>query len=168
MNRTFLALLFVATASCSRDSSANESGSKTRAATTARKTGEHAGDVIDLGTDAYQPGALAAVGGVKGTITLGVSVPLDSTAVTVDPKICGTIAHQSIEVGSKRQLANALVWVAGVKTGKGLPVEKRVEMSSEDCAIEPRVQATVEGAAVNVFNDDKVIHRLMFFRAGNE
>jgi hypothetical protein len=166
MNRTLLVLLLIVAWGCSRDSAAaDKSGAKTRTTTTARKTGE-SGGTIDLGADAYKPGTLGTAGGVKGTITLDSSAVLDSMPVTSDQKICGTSSHQSVEIGAKRQLAGALVWVAGVATGKPLPMEKRIEVSSEDCAIEPRVQATVEGAAVNVFNDDKIIHRLVFLRAG--
>jgi hypothetical protein len=165
MNRTLFLFLLLAAASCSRESSAaNDSHSKTRAAATAKPSGSSG--TIDLGADAYKPGALTAFGGVKGTIMLGASVAVDSTAVTSDQKICGTSPHLSVEIGAKRQLANVLVWVAGVATGKSLPVERRLEVSSEDCLIDPRVQGTVEGAAVNVFNDDKVIHRLVFLRAG--
>ena len=166
MNRTFLVLFLIAASGCSRESSAaNESDSKSRATATTRKTAE-SGSTIDLGADAYKPGAMTASGGVKGTITLGASVAVDSTPITSDQNICGTSAHLSVEIGTKRQLANALVWVAGVSTGKNLPVERRLEVASEDCEIDPRVQGTVEGAAVNVFNDDKVIHRLVFLRAG--
>lgn len=166
MNRPFLLFLLIAASGCSRESSAaNQSDSKTRAAATARKSSE-SGDIIDLGADAYKPGTLTTSGGVRGTITLGASVTVDSTPVTRDQNICGTAPHLSAEIGTKRQLANTLVWVAGVSTGKNLPVERRLEVASEDCEIDPRVQGTVEGAAVNVFNDDKVIHRLVFLRAG--
>jgi hypothetical protein len=166
MNRSLLVFLLIVASGCSRESSAaDQPDAKTRAAATARKTGESNG-TIDLGADAYKPGALTSAGGVKGTITLGASVAVDSTPITSDQNICGTAAHLSVEIGAKRQLANALVWVAGVSTGKSLPVERRLEVVSEDCAIDPRVQGTVEGASINVFNDDKVIHRLVFLRAG--
>ena len=163
MNRPFLTFLLLAASGCSRESSAaDQSNSKTRAAAHARKVDS----TIDLGTDAYKPGTLPAFGAVKGTITLGASVAVDSTSVTSDQNICGTSAHPSVEIGGKRQLANALVWVAGVSTGKDLPIERRLEISSENCSLDPRVQGAVEGSTVNVFNDDKVIHRLVFLRAG--
>jgi len=163
MKRTVVAFL-LGVAACSRDSSAaNSSGAKARAAATA---GEAAGETVDLATDSYTPGTLSAVGGVKGTITLDSTARVDSMPITSDQAVCGNTPQLSAEIGAKRQLANALVWVAGVKTGKPLPVERRVSMSSEDCTIDPRVQGTVEGAAVNVFNDDKLIHRLVFLRAG--
>jgi hypothetical protein len=88
--------------------------------------------------------------------------------ITVDQNVCGKTPHPAVEIGAKRQLANALVWVAGVKTGKKLPIERRLSLSSEDCAIDPRMQGAVEGSAVNVFNDDKLIHRLVFLRAGTK
>lgn len=157
-----LGLLLVVVA-CSRESAANDS--KTPANATLGKT-RGSGATIDLGAGAYKPGALGAVGRVNGTIVLAPSVAIDSMPITADSAACGATAVPSIEIGAKRELANALVWVAGVSTGKSLPLERRVEIASKDCTIEPRVQGTVERAAVNVFNDDRLIHRLVFMRIG--
>jgi hypothetical protein len=57
------------------------------------------------------------------------------------------------------------VWIADVKTGKPLPMDKRQELSSEKCLLDPRVQAAVVGTTFNVFNDDKLLHRLVFLDA---
>src|SRR5262249_9714556 len=53
-----------------------------------------------------------------------------------------------------------------VKTGKALPTERRISLSSERCILDPRVDAVIAGTTVNVFNDDKLLHRLVFTRAG--
>jgi hypothetical protein len=67
---------------------------------------------------------------------------------------------------AKKTLANTIVWVANVKTGKAMPVEKRAELSSDDCLLDPRVQAVTVGTTINVVNDDKMLHRLVFTKLG--
>jgi hypothetical protein len=66
----------------------------------------------------------------------------------------------------KKTLANTLVWIANVKTGKPLPMEKRADLSSENCLLDPRVQGVVVGTTLNVINDDKALHRLVFTKLG--
>ena len=56
-------------------------------------------------------------------------------------------------------------WVDGIRQGKPLPNERRYTLLNGNCGIEPHVQATVVGGAVNVFNDIG-IHKLVFVRAG--
>lgn len=58
------------------------------------------------------------------------------------------------------------MWIKEIATGKPYPVEKRAEFASDDCVLDPAVQAVVVGTTFNVFNDDKEIHRLVFTRAG--
>jgi Carboxypeptidase regulatory-like domain len=56
----------------------------------------------------------------------------------------------------------ALVWITGLQSGKSLPVEKRADLSSEDCGLDPSIVATTVGSTVNVYNDDAALHRLVF------
>jgi hypothetical protein len=65
-------------------------------------------------------------------------------------------------VATARGVSNAVVWIAGVKTGKQLPVEKRADLSSVKCALDPRVQAVVVGTTMNVYNEDRLLHTLIF------
>jgi hypothetical protein len=84
-----------------------------------------------------------------------------------DQKLCGTHATGRI-TATADGLADVVVWVSDVKSGKALPIDKRVELDSEDCLLDPRVQAAIVGSTVNVFNDDRIIHRLVFTRAGTK
>lgn len=59
-----------------------------------------------------------------------------------------------------------VVWIKDASTGKPFPVDKRADLSSDDCVLDPLVQAVVVGTTFNVFNDDKEIHRFVFTRAG--
>ena len=47
-----------------------------------------------------------------------------------------------------------------------MPIEKRAELSSEDCLLDPLVQGVVAGTTMNVVNDDKVLHKLVFAKLG--
>ncbi len=58
------------------------------------------------------------------------------------------------------------MWIADAKSGKPLSIEKRAELSSDNCLLDPRVQAITVGTTVNVINDDKVLHKLIFTKFG--
>jgi hypothetical protein len=58
-----------------------------------------------------------------------------------------------------------IFWVDGIREGKPLPNERRYTLVNGGCGLEPRLQATVVGGAINVFNDAGV-HKLVFVRAG--
>lgn len=108
---------------------------------------------------------MSSMGAVSGTIGLNGAPPSPTVPVTTDQKLCGTTAEGPI-VASAKGISNAVVWIADVKTGKTLPIEKRISLSSEKCILDPRVDAVIVGTTVNVFNDDKLLHRLVFTRAG--
>ncbi len=103
---------------------------------------------------------------VSGTIKLDGTLKPDAYQVTKDQPVCGTIAPGAVALpGKTGGFANTLVWIADVKTGRALPMDKREEVSSEKCLIEPRMQGAVVGTTFNVFNDDKLLHRLVFLDA---
>src|SRR5213078_1530528 len=117
--------------------------STTRAAGTksgTTKTDDPAEGSVDLGRVKYTPGVLSAVGSVAGNIKLDGPAPADTMTITEDRPIGGT-TPQPATLATAKGLSNAVVWIAGVKTGKQLPVEKRADLSSEKCALDPRVQA---------------------------
>lgn len=157
--RVFIAALFAAAVACGGDSSAKVNGDG-RVASRSR----HAG--IDVGAKPYRPGPLNAVGSLAGTVRFDGDPPGDTVPIASDERLCGTAAPSGVKVGGDGGLANTVVWVAGATSGKPLPVEKRVVITSGNCLVDPRIQATVVGAAVNVFNGDKLLHTLVFLRAG--
>lgn len=129
------------------------------------KANDSAAGSVDLTGPAYTPGALAAVGSLSGTIKLDGVSPADS-AITSDDKICGTTAQSEVNTNPKG-LADVMIWVADAKTGKAMPVEKRIALSSQKCTIDPRMQGTIVGSTVNVFNDDRALHTLVFLDAAS-
>jgi hypothetical protein len=148
---------------CSKDAPAG-SPAKTRLSTKA-KTDDSAAGTVDLGGTAYKVGPLGAVGSIAGTIKLDGAPRKDSVPVTVDQPVCGKMAEGPV-VASDKGLSNSVVWIADMKTGKPLPVSKRIDLSSEDCVVDPRVQAAVVSTTVNVTNDDKLLHKLVFMPVG--
>jgi hypothetical protein len=163
--RLAVVLVAIALAGCADDSS--KVGDRLRAAIP-RKEDSSAGSV-DLGGALYKPGPLTAVGAVAGTVRLdGDGAAPGMIPVTSDQRVCGITTPGPFEANGKRQLADAVVWIADAKTGKKLSGDKRITVSSEDCAIDPRVQAAALGATVNIFNDDKLLHTIAFVRSGTK
>jgi hypothetical protein len=156
-------LAFVVVGGCSNDAPAGSSA-KTRAAATAKR-GDSAAGTVDLGGAAYKPEPLTAVGSIAGTIKLDGPPRKDTVPVTLDQPVCGASAEGPV-VATDKGLSNAVVWIADMKTGKPLPISKRIDLSSEDCMLDPRVQAAVVGTTVNVTNDDKLLHKLVFMPIG--
>jgi hypothetical protein len=162
--RAALALFGIVVLGCSGDSSANADRAP---ASSAPRTRDSSDGSVDLGGKGYTPAAMTSVGSLGGTITLEGNPIADSAQITSDQAVCGTKVPGAVETGAQRSLSNAIVWIADAKTGKAFPIEKRIELSSEDCTIDPRVQGAVVGSTVNVVNDDRMLHRLVFFRAGS-
>ena len=61
-----------------------------------------------------------------------------------------------------------IVWIANAPAGKPYPVEKRGDLASDDCVLDPPVQAAIVGTTFNVYNDDKEIHRFVFMPHGTK
>ena len=128
--------------------------------TAAHKIDDSAAGNVDLGSAKYRVNpSLGATGSVHGTIKLEAPSRADSNASAT--RLCA-----GKPATAARDKAGALVWIAGLSSGKPLPIEKRAELSSEDCLVFPPVQAAVVGTTFNVFNDDKTLHKFVFTRAG--
>ena len=161
--RFFAALLAtLLAAACSSDSPSARGATPSEGnakRSPARKIDDSAAGNVDLGSGKYRANyALGATGSLRGTIKLEASSRADTSAAA--SRMCGSKAAIAA-----REKSGALVWIAGISSGKPLPIEKRAELSSEDCLVFPPVQAAVIGTTFNVFNDDKTLHRFVFTRA---
>lgn len=134
-----------------------------------RKVADSSGGTVVLGLNpkrAYRAASLSASGAINGSVTLG-GVPRDSVvSVTSDPKVCGDSANVMETESSGGSLANALVWVEGVATGKPLPELRRETLTIEHCRLEPRVMTVVSGSTINVLSRDRAVHDTRFYREG--
>jgi hypothetical protein len=150
-------------AACSGDSPQRSARAATPSGNTAKqaahKIGDSAAGNVDLGSVKYRTNAsLGATGSLRGTIKLEAPSRADSNMTS---RVCG-----SRPALPARDKAGALVWIADITSGKALPMEKRAELSSDDCLVFPPVQAAIVGTTFNVFNDDKTLHKFVFTRAG--
>lgn len=120
---------------------------------------------LGLGTDReYRPTTLSASGSVGGTISLhGVSAD-SAVAVTRDARVCGDSATVTETHLNGTSLANALVWVDGVASGKSLTDVRRVTLVIENCRFVPRIIAVSTGTTINILSRDGVAHTSRFYR----
>lgn len=131
---------------------------------------EAAGDVVIAAPGArYTVAPVASAGTVSGTI--GLRAPLMPAAPVPagsDSLVCGPAIPDSSVQASATGLGSAVVWLTGVRSGKPLPAEKRIELESVDCRLTPRVQAGVTGGAVNVIGHDPFRQHLRFMVGGEK
>lgn len=59
------------------------------------------------------------------------------------------------------------MWLDGIRRGKTLPVERRIELENDHCKLAPRVQAAVVGSAVNIIGHDDNRQHLRFAALGD-
>lgn len=110
---------------------------------------------------AYTVRQLDAVGAVSGVVEIDGPLPADSViqAPTTDQPVCiPTFIRRGIEHRGPRA-AGVVVWIDGIHSGKPLPLERRFEVTNEDCALVPELQAAVAGGTLNVRNRDATEHR---------
>lgn len=132
-----LILVTLANAACG-GGSAGGSGDTTKL------TADSAGGLVEAPSEPYrETGA--------GSGALVVTLSADSAATPAPT--CGSSEPETV------------FWIDGLREGKALPNERRYELKTAACGLEPRLMAAVVGGAVNVFSEAGV-HTLVFVRAG--
>jgi hypothetical protein len=133
-----------------------------------KTTAESNGDVVISGNGAaYRVVSVASPGTVSGTVTM----PQAPAAGSVIPTgkfgaMCGAGALDESIQTTGSGVANAVVWLEGIKEGKAPPDERRLELESVQCKLRPRVQAAVTGSAVNIIGHDNFMQHLQFTAGG--
>lgn len=116
--------------------------------------------VIDVPSEPYRP--VAVTNGVRlaGAVLFTGTRPPDSTVTpSRDQNVCGASIRLPTLALQDSALADVVVWLTDIRTGRPLPVSKRFELVSEKCSFTPRVQGVVAGGTLNVRNADAVIYR---------
>jgi hypothetical protein len=123
--------------------------------------------VIARPSTSYVAEPVAAAGTVSGTITTRSPITANPPTPTGrDSALCGpTIPDLSVSQQGNA-LGGVVVWLDGVRRGKPLPLERRLELESTDCKLTPRVQAGVTSSAVNVIGHDPFRQHLRFLAGG--
>ncbi|HEY2066281.1 MAG TPA: carboxypeptidase regulatory-like domain-containing protein [Gemmatimonadaceae bacterium] len=163
----FATPLFVASSACTGEKGSASATPASRSAID-RVDQESAGDVvISQPSTPYAGKAVATGGAVSGTVTLRSALkPFDPVPSGRDSAVCGaTIPDSSLQQRGSG-IGGVVVWLEGVRTGKPIPLEKRLELESDKCVLTPRVQGAVVGSAVNVIGHDDFRQHLRFLVAG--
>ena len=153
---------------CTGDASGDAPHRASTTSATSATPVEAPGDVVIAPpTAAYRPVAIAAPGTVSGTITLKAPVaslpPIETGNASA---LCGqSMPDESVKVQAGG-LAGAVVWLDGVRSGKALGLERRIELESDHCKLIPRVQAAAVGSAVNIIGHDDLRQHLRFTAGG--
>jgi hypothetical protein len=110
---------------------------------------------------AYTVRTLDSYGTVSGAVEIDGPLPPDSviqTPVSDQPVCIPTSIRRGIEHQGARA-AGVIVWIDGIRSGKPLPIERRFEITNEDCLLVPELQPAVAGGTLNVRNRDATEHR---------
>jgi hypothetical protein len=145
-----------------------DAGGKPETKRAVRRVPDSSGGALDFGGNGYRVVPLTNPGAVIGTVRIEGSPPVPKDTVVIaasERSVCRTASADPL-VSAKGGLGNAVVWIADAESGKALPGDKRLDLASEECRLDPRVQGAVVGSTFNVFNDDRLIHRLVFLRFG--
>jgi hypothetical protein len=163
-----LPLLFAAATSCGGEGNGFALTKKARPSSGALEPELKGPVIIPTPKTPYKAGPVASPGSVSGTVTLASPLaPAEPVAAGRDSGVCGKLIPDSSIQLKGSGLGNVVVWLEGVRTGKPLPLEKRLELDSDTCLLTPRVQAAAAGSAVNIIGHDDFRQHLRFLSAGD-
>ncbi len=109
---------------------------------------------------AYEETATVAGGGtVTGQVTFHGTSPTRQVIVNKDPDTCGASREDALlEVGPGQGVANTLVYLADVATGKPWAAAgKEPELVNHHCRFEPEMQV-IRAGDIAIVNHDPVLH----------
>lgn len=109
---------------------------------------------------AYRGVEVANPGQITGTVRF-TGTPATDTVIQIpaDQNGCGKPLNLSLLSRSNGNLAGAVVWLTDVRQGKVLPLNRRFQLTNNNCAWDPQVQVVVAGGALNVVNYDPLAER---------
>lgn len=160
------AFVLLAAGACQGDSAG---GARQASAAPSAKGAASNGDVVIAapGTP-YRAVTVSAPGSISGTISIKTAPPaLPPVSTGADSATCGAAMTDESVQSQGGGVANAVVWLEGVRAGKALGLERRLELESDHCKLVPRVQAAVVGSAVNIIGHDNLRQHLRFTAAGD-
>lgn len=99
-------------------------------------------------------------GKVTGTVRF-TGIPTTDTLIQIpaEQNGCGKPLVLSFLSRTNGNLAGAVVWITDVRRGVALPLDRRFELTNNNCAWDPQVQVVVAGGALNVVNYDPLAER---------
>lgn len=121
--------------------------------------------VIAVPTTPYQPASVPSDAAITGTVLLVGATPAEEVVrPTMDQRVCGSEFTDRTVALRDGRLADVVVWLTDVRTGRQLPMARRFEVTSVGCRLEPRVQAVMAGGTLNVRSRDPIAQRTRIAR----
>lgn len=115
----------------------------------------HRAAVVIPSPIAYQPVPVNAPGKVTGTVQFTGTPPGDTLIqIPADQNGCGKPLVVNLLSRTNGNVAGAVVWLTDVRRGEPLPLNRRFQLTNDDCAWDPQIQIAVTGGALNVVNYD--------------
>src|SRR4051812_48165685 len=96
--------------------------------------------VIVPASQPYKVVAVTTPGTITGTVDLDGTAPVaEVLQPNVDQAVCGrSIVAKNVSVSATR-LADAVVWLTDIRTGKAFPLERRYDLTNNNCLLDPFV-----------------------------
>jgi plastocyanin len=115
---------------------------------------------------AYQGGDVKDGGSISGTVKFKGTAPAPKKLdISKDKEVCGkTPKTDESLIVSNGNLANAVVTITDIKTGKKMDV-KKVTLDQKGCDYLPHVLAFPVGSTVDINNDDGILHNIHTYDA---
>jgi len=116
--------------------------------------------VVIPSSSAYRDVEVASPGKITGTVRF-TGTPATDTLIQIpaDQNGCGKPLVLSFLARASGNLSGAVVWLTDVREGQALPLNRRFQLTNNNCAWDPQVQVVVAGGALNVVNYDPLAER---------
>lgn len=163
---TYISLVFfLAVVACSRDDTAS-AGMRERPLSADRVAPRPA--VITAPSQPYKVVPVVGGGSIAGTLDVDGLMPSDTIIrPSLDQNVCGTQILEQRVARSGTRIGGALVWLTDIRSGKALPLERRFELTNDDCALDPKIQVIYTTSTLNVGTEDRAIHTNRFINVGS-
>src|SRR6267378_1421564 len=123
--------------------------------------------VITPSAQPYRVAPVTAGGTIAGTVDFEGTTPVaEVVRPTTDQNVCGNAIVQKNVTLSGTRVANAVVWLTDIRSGKSFPLERRFDLTNNSCTLDPFVQVISTGSTVNVGNDDRTLQTNRFINVG--
>ncbi len=140
-----------------------------RTAPRQRSAGAAAPAAPASGGSGYTVAAVSGGGAVSGKVAFTGEAPAPETLeITKDTSVCGTEKKfQTVEV-SGGGLANAVVWIDGVASGKAWGSMNGGTIDQKECVYTPAIQIVKAGDTLNIVNSDPILHNIHAYHNDKE
>jgi hypothetical protein len=124
--------------------------------------------VITPSEQPYRVISVVSGGSISGTVDFDGPIPPDTIIrPALDQNVCGTQILVRRVARSGTRIGGAVVWLTNIRSGKALPLERRFELTNDDCALDPYIQVIYTTSTLNVGTEDRALHTNRFINVGS-